>query len=475
MTSKEGSSAITDGAKRAGYSNPAFKAMGIPTLRLPGRNWMIFWAVLSAGVSGVVYDKYQQRQISNKYINMVQQRSLEHMDTWMKPRKITVFVAPPPSDYLDTSLKVWRRYLKSILYNAGVDYEIITEERQGLIRFEVAERIRRLRREILDTEARLKKAEEEQRWVNRLRSWWLKERISEEEAENLKAEKYRKEFTYKQLLGVFYKNDVLKAQGVVSEDVLVAEPVLSGGVICIGRGAYKEYISGIHEGILGPLEAPQNTKIAEPFAGESRQTSDATVAAAETTTTSTTAAENVEIIAVDAQVDSAQSDSNHASDNTSDGEGEKEESTKSPPAPYISYKDYANAELPRELSSEVVKDPLTNVPALFHQPILVVQVPNLVGFLQIPKRIYRFYTRRYYAEQCCKAATSMVFQYTKPFNPETDLDLAKSEEEDWPNYWVKQGHERQSEWVQELYGDNRVLSSLHLIDPSKLDVQQVEN
>lgn len=65
---------------------------------------------------------------------------------------------------------------------------------------------------------------------------------------------------------------------VKSEDAI--DDSSAGGIICVGRGAYKEYLSGVHEGLLGPLEKPQSvideeTKLAEEKKkgkrGESRQ------------------------------------------------------------------------------------------------------------------------------------------------------------------------------------------------------------
>ena len=36
---------------------------------------------------------------------------------------------------------------------------------------------------------------------------------------------------------------------VKSEDAI--DDSSAGGIICVGRGAYKEYLSGVHEGLLG--------------------------------------------------------------------------------------------------------------------------------------------------------------------------------------------------------------------------------
>ncbi|AGO12184.1 AaceriAEL177Cp [[Ashbya] aceris (nom. inval.)] len=430
-------------AKKAGYSNPAFKAMGIPPLRLPGPKWCAFWLVVSAGVAGVVYDKREQRRIRDHYASLVKNQGAEHMDTWLKPRRLTVFVAPPPSDYLETSMKVWRRYVKRVLFEAGLDYEVFTEERQGVIRHEVAERIRQLRRDIVAAEAAEQRAVDEKRWLNRIRSWWRSEKLSEEDLEGLRAQKFRDEFTYKQLLGVFYKNAPLREQKVWDADALVEDPVLAGGVICIGRGAYKEYIAGIHEGILGPLDPPAAPAVepAEPS-----------------------------VAPEESKLNPEQPEPSSAEPESAATEAPEEKSNDAPappPAPYVSPDEYSTLSFPQELTGDV-RHPSTHIPAVFHQPLLVIPVPNLSGFLQIPRKIYRFYTRRYYAEECCKAAAAMVLQSVRPFQPD-DLNLGISEEEDWPRRWVEQGRERKSEWVQELKADDRVISELHVVDPALMD------
>ncbi|CAI4574720.1 ALI_collapsed_G0031500.mRNA.1.CDS.1 [Saccharomyces cerevisiae] len=147
--SSESGKPIAKPIRKPGYTNPALKALGIPALRLPSRNWMIFWSVLTVSIGGIAYDKYKQRQILSHATDLVKPLAEESMEVDKVPRKITVFIAPPPNDYLESSLKVWRRYVKPVLYYAGLDYELVQEDRQGIIRTNVANRIRELRKEIL--------------------------------------------------------------------------------------------------------------------------------------------------------------------------------------------------------------------------------------------------------------------------------------------------------------------------------------
>lgn len=397
--------------KRKGLSNLMLRTMGISGLRFPSRRWCVFWSVLALGVGGIVYDKYEQKKMRTQYIVMLEAQRKSKQDVWVNSRKVTVLIAPPPGDYLETSMKIWRRNLKGLLYHAGIDYEVITEERQGIIRHEIAERILQLRKDLLKTAAKLEQAERDSRWLNRIRSWWsVTERLSESELEELKARRWREEFSYRQILGVYYKHSNIKET--ISEDAMVGSFDPSGGVICIGRGAYKEYISGVMEGVLGPLYPP--------ISEESTLNSDSIA---------------------------------------------EEETKADTEKPYIRPTDYSHAQFPPELDLKLVKDPHTGIPVLYQQPLLVIGLPTVSGIRNIPKRIYRFYTSRHYAEQCYKAVTAMILKQARPFDSEHDVSLASEEEEYWPKSWVKRGQERGSEWVQDLATDVRVLSHMHVIDP----------
>lgn len=426
---------------------------------------MIFWTVLTVSVSGVLYDKQQQKKITKKWCELVEPLSKEKFAVNTSPRKVTVFIAPPPSDYLDTSMSVWKRFVKPVLYSSGIDYDVFTEEKQGLIRYEVAERIRELRRELLKHEEELRQLESEARLWNRLRKMMVQgvnyfksaEQIDEAK-EKLLAEKFKREFDYKKLLGVYYKNQNSNTE-FISEDALVSDPAMAGGVICIGRGAYKEYIAGLNEGILGPLEAPNETPTKSE--GELQQDTEATHSDLKPTSEPADAEDQSQV--------SGTNDSESTPNPKTEDDSENTEKPKLLPKPYIFPDNYKDASIPAELSSlATVREVDSKIPALFHQPIVVLPMFNLVGFLNIPERIYRFYRRRYLADMYCRAAASCVLQKVRKFDHNSDLDLAKDEEEDWPKKWVQQGKEKESPWVQELKGDYRVSAMLNVFEPSMI-------
>lgn len=456
--------------RKPGYTNPAFKALGIPALRLPSRNWMIFWSVLTVSIGGVAYDKYKQRQILSHATDLVKPLAEEVMEVDKVPRNITVFIAPPPNDYLDSSLKVWRRYVKPVLYYAGLDYELVQEDRQGIIRTNVANRIRELRKEILastdehpvkDPNQIKTVAKPSSSSTSKISSLLpFRKTISEPPAEDESfdpeiGEKFKKNFDWRNVIGIFYT--MPKPTHIISEDALTKDPILSGGVICLGRGAYKEYIAGIHEGLLGPIEKTEEPKSAEP---KTTGVDEAKEMESKTSEFSAT-----ELVDADKKTDL---DETKVQDDLKVDEENTSEDPQIYTKPFITSDQYPELEIASELQTpngEFIRNPNTNIPLLINQPLLVIPVPNLIGFTTIPRRIHRFYQKRFYVEDVCSSVVNCVRQtHIRPFDISEDLDLAKDEEKDWPQNWVKQGKEKNSEWTQELVCDPRVTKHMFVYE-----------
>ena len=435
---------------KTGFSNPALKAMGISNIRLPSRNWMIFGTILTVSLSGALYDKQKQKQSRQRYIEDVSEKSKEVLDIYKKPRKITVFIAPPPSDYLETSLKFWKRYIKPVLYYSGLDYDIVEEHRQGVIRTEVANRIRDVRKRLI--EQKTAKTENDSKTKD-----FHSDDVVASDSDNGK--EFKKSFDYRNIMGIFFKNS--SSQKVITEDSMVSDPTLSGGVICLGRGAYIEYINGLHEGLLGPLDPPkeevQLANVEEILFETSEARSQERLPEPSLDLTPNVPTDNDEI---------------KKQESTNEEESENENEIKQVLLkPFINSDDYSNTEIPLEISeallenNNVVRDPKDNIPILLHQPVLVLKIPNLIGFLNIPERIYRFYNKRYLAEDICSSVADLINQRgIREFKDPADLDLAKEEEIDWPSKWVKQGKERKSEWTRGLTSDSRIVGFVYIIN-----------
>ncbi|RLV89679.1 Mitochondrial import inner membrane translocase subunit TIM54 [Spathaspora sp. JA1] len=388
------------GAKaKKSWSNPALRAMGIPRISLPSRNWMIFWTVLTTIGTGIAYDKYQQKKIRTKWMEKVE--SLGHISypTEQLPRKLTIYIAPPPNDFLDESLKLFKKFIKPVLNAGCLDFEIFSESRQGDIRSNVAQRIRDLRQAELDKQVA-------QQPVDTLPS----ATFEDEEQLVRRSELYKP----KDVLGLYriFPGEIeLKSED--SQDI-------AGGIICIGRGAFKEYITGLHEGLLGPLTKPQFVIDQELKAEEELKAKE-------------------------------------------EAEESEEPNLKPVPKPYITPDQYSNAEFAPELNLGTIIKNNQGIPQFFEQPLYVFKVPNLIGFTTIPLKIYRYFTKRYLADDYGHKASGIVLNKTRSFTIE-DLDFAKDEELEWPKKWVKTGLERNSEWVQEIQVDERIISRMKVFE-----------
>lgn len=424
------------------WSNPALRMMGVPKVSLPSRNWMIFWSVLG-GIGGAIwYDKHEQTEIRQKYMKQVEHLSKEVYDNNRLPRKLTIFVAPPPDDFLDVSMKYFKKYVKPILNAAAIDFDVLVANKQGDIRSSVSERIRQLRRTKLEQEQNLKLQQAQQEYNKSwkkfitvtvpdiIKSPFTKKDLVEDELKN-----YNDMYAVKDVVGYYYKYDPITP---VRDDSL--DPEKAGGVVCVGRGAYKEYLQGVHEGLLGPLDPPKTeaNKVSEL---DTNQVSD-------TNQTSDT---------------NQGSEANQTGEASTNADSTTEEPEEKAPRPYILPQEYPNAQLAPEFNfNEIIRDE-KQVPVLFEQPIYVFPVPNVLGFKNTPRKIYNFFTKRYLAQDFSERTMHLIKNQARTFEYKDQL-LAKEEELLWPKRWVEKGKDKGSEWVQDLVVDERVTSKLRVYD-----------
>lgn len=418
---------------KKGYENPALRMMGIKRISLPSRNWMIFWSVVIGIGSLIAYDKYEQKQIRKKWMESVKHFGDEIYTNERIPRKLTIYIAPPPNDFLDESMKLFRKYIKPV-FNAGcVDFEIFSENRQGDIRASVAQRIRDLRIKAAGGQSNEEKdalatSQSTTTPVTPVTPFTLaKNNTPAADSE----ETVSRSTLYKpaDVLGLYrifpQKVDIVSDDS--TKEGMENDNAVAGGVVCIGRGAYKEYISGLHEGLLGPLVKPE--AIAEEEAKRAEE---------------------------------------HANDTSSNnGDDDDEEKNLKPVAmKYISGKEYPDAPLAPEFDMSRIVRNEQGVPEFFEQPVYVFPVPKVQGFVNIPTKIYRWFTKRFLADDFGDRAAHIVNMETRPFVYK-DILMAGEEEIDWPKNWVKKGLEKKSEWVQELEYDERVTSRLRVFDDKK--------
>ncbi|CDS00896.1 hypothetical protein [Sporisorium scitamineum] len=133
--------------------------MGIPKsvlawkLHLPSRNWSIFLVTVST-LSYLYYDDRRQcKLIRQDYIDKVKHLSTAPMKPGEWPRKITVYATRSPGDDdYDKALRYFKKYVKPVLVAAGIDWEVTNGTRHGGLARELQSKIQERRRKLLGLE-----------------------------------------------------------------------------------------------------------------------------------------------------------------------------------------------------------------------------------------------------------------------------------------------------------------------------------
>jgi len=374
-------------------------------MKLPSRNWMIFLSVTGSWTAAVMYDRRQKKRIQQKWAKVVEDIAKEPLDTHQLPRKVTVYISAPPMDGLIAARDHFHEYIKPILVAAALDWDAIEGRREGDVRAGLAERIRKLRKQ-------------------------RGEATTEPVEEGLE-----------------------EAMAALRQRAGVREWSGPGGDIVVGRHTWKEYVRGLHEGWLGPLNTPAST--VAPL--------ESLVAPTEPAQVSEESAALAGETATPASVDDASPTAVHESPKTEEKpkEEEKTPKKKTQPAPFITTAEYSTATLS------------PNCPQALG-PAAVIPFPHLLGFLNFPIRMYRFLNRRQAADVIGRETAAAVLGAYRPF--ETPGEAATTDEKDhsstqWeqqrllayeePDWHKKtrtreEGETRERVWLDEMVLDPRI-------------------
>ena len=304
------------------------------------------------------------------------------------PRTITICLSAPPGDGLRAAREHFHEYIKPILVAGALDWEVIEGRREGEVRAGLAAKIRRLRKRSGE-----KAAVEE-----------LEENVEDRLA------------------------DFRRGAGIGRWDGVQGDLIL-------GRHTWKEYVRGLHEGWLGPLDDPS-----VPEAPSSPTTSEEDIQASQPDTSTPAYLSGAE--GLQPSEPSSQSESSSEVPSTPPPPAEKppdKSTSKISPAPtYISSNAYSTASL----------SPST--PFSF-QPSTVVPLPHLLGFLNTPIRMYRFLTRRYLADETGQlVATLVLASSTRSYNRGKEFfSSAQPDDDASASLQMADVVEAQTEWEQE--------------------------
>lgn len=322
--------------------------------RLPSRNWLIFLSVTGSWTAAVLYDRHHRKKNQQKWCDLVSHIAQQPLEVKEMPRKLTVFLSAPPGDGIRTSRQYFKDYVKPVLVAAAMDYDVIEGRKEGDVRYGTAEQIRRLRR---------KKSEN------------------------------------KPDLSNMDKPDTELIIDTIRDAVNIRpEPGVRGDLV-LGRHTWKEYIRGLHEGWLGPLEEPLPSPVQVDEAPSPIHSS------------------------VDPQSDDPTaipqppSDSDNTEQEKKKEEDKKKEEEKkkpSPPTAYLSISQYSSSSLPPQIPTEL-------------EPSQPIHQQHILGFLKFPIRIYNFLNRRHLADQIGRETAAIVLAANRPYEQSSSFATPSSD------------------------------------------------
>lgn len=403
-------------------------ATGMPNFRfrLPSRNWMIFLTITGSFAGAIIYDRREKRRSQQKWCDLVAHLATEPLAVEQMRRKLTVYLAAPPGDGMRVARDHFKEYVKPILTAAALDYTVVEGRREGDVRAGTAENIRKLRR----------KAGEQSTAV------------SEPTVESAVLDQ-------RERMGI--------------QD----EPGPKGDLV-IGRHTWKEYVRGLHEGWLGPLDPPPPpVDVSVPSGNEGAEEAMKDIAAGDEPSDKQ---ENVETLEKTLE---------GGEEKTEEKKEEKKEEKEKPkptgPAPaYIYPAEYSSASLPPSL------------PQSFDNSVPV-EFPHILGFLNTPIRLYRYLNERHMAENIGReVAVAVLAASSRPYRDEsfsTDSQVSGASVDSAPspdgsftelsrgNYeqqnvleveekeWHKSVHKRdeadkEREWLDDVVLDPRIASRM---------------
>ncbi len=259
----------------------------------------------------------------------------------------------------------FHEYIKPILVAGAMDWDVVEGRREGEVRAGLTEKIRKLRKRNGETS-------------------------HAEPGEESKEDLYQ---------------EMRKRAGTTDWDGVQGDLVL-------GRHTWKEYIRGLHEGWLGPLDEPQppepqKTDL-QPLAAHSPDSPLPEIPLSETSSSGTPSSSSPSLSSPQTDPTTPESPSESPPESPSEKPAEKPAKPPITP-PYI---------MPSEYTSSPAAPSL---PTLL-PPSLPVALPHLLGFFNFPIRIYRFLTRRHLADSTGASIAALVLaSRSRSFTQSTDF------------------------------------------------------
>ncbi|KAF9110256.1 mitochondrial import inner membrane translocase subunit tim54 [Mortierella sp. AM989] len=113
--------------------------------KLPSRGWMIFWGTVGTIGGLVVRDHYLTVDAKKRVADKVDILAKQPCGVQDMPRKVTVYIMPPPGDGIHKTRHYFKQFVKPVLDAAAVDYEVREASTEGQIQAMVAADVRKKR------------------------------------------------------------------------------------------------------------------------------------------------------------------------------------------------------------------------------------------------------------------------------------------------------------------------------------------
>lgn len=310
------------------------------------------------------------------------------------PRRITVFLSAPPGDGLRAAREHFHEYVKPVLVAGALDWEVIEGRKEGEVRAGLAAKLRRIRRR---------------------------------NGEKGKSEDI--EETAEDRLEAFRRGAQIRSWDGVQGDLI------------LGRHTWKEYVRGLHEGWLGPLDEPQSPRVPTSDASLSLDAEVGDPAASPIQIDPTPSPdekhpESTDIADTQNEIGGSILEASLPSE-PSEKSPQKPSMKPSPTPPYLRPAAYSSSPL------------LGSTPSPL-PPSTVLPFPHLLGFLNTPIRVYRFLTRRYLTDTTGQLVATLVlasnirsYERGHEFISSADLDEGAS-----PSAQQTEVVEAQTAWEQ---------------------------
>ena len=384
-----------------------------------------------------MYDKWQTKRMREKWCNTVAHLADETLGTKNMPRRLTIYLAAPPGDGLRSAREHFHDYVKPILVAAAMDWDVVEGRKEGDVRHKTAEKIRRRRKRNGEGAP-----------------------LTGEEAEK----------------------EAASAEGVRARSGVEDFPGVAGDIV-IGRHTWIEYLRGLHEGYLGPADAPPAPEPAatadEPIAAHNPGHSsigDAAVKAA----TNIVVPDANNVSSLESLVgDSAQSaDASETTDKGSEDASQKEEKKEEKPAEEKPQRRFPESYILPEAYAAATASP--SLPEIIG-PSVGVRFPHLLGIRNTPFRLYRFFTRRRLADDVGRQVASAVLGWHRPYGTQSVVDANSAsdavvdvpeqkqvlafEEKDWWKTVRREREEHEEDvWIQPIAFDERITSRMRAFE-----------